>query len=82
MNCLCPREREKAARKKLEFKPAYVNHEVEVSNNIGLTGQAVFTDTFTSNDGIIVPAGLDAPIWIVQCRDESERWRWMTTMMS
>lgn len=54
----------KAARKKLEFKPAYVNHEVEVSNNIGLTGQAVFTDTFTSNDGIIVPAGLDAPIWI------------------
>ncbi|RUP41609.1 MAG: hypothetical protein EKK63_04970 [Acinetobacter sp.] len=54
----------KAARKKLEFKPAYVNHEVEVSNNIGLTGQAVFTDSFTSNDGIVVPAGLDAPIWI------------------
>lgn len=54
----------KKARPLLEEKPAYVNHEAEVSNNIGLTGKAEFQEAFIDSKGERIPAGLIAPIWI------------------
>lgn len=54
----------KAARKLLEFKPAFVNHTLEIGNVIGVVGNAKFTPKFKAKDGTLVPGGLDAPIWI------------------
>lgn len=54
----------KKARKLLEFKPAFVNHELETGNIIGATGKAVFTPAFKAKNGQLIAAGLDAPIWI------------------
>lgn len=53
----------KAGASKLKHKPAYVNHEIEIGNNIGVIGEVTYTPAKKVN-GIDIPAGLDAPIWI------------------
>ena len=53
----------KAAAALLSYKPACVNHSLETNNMIGLNGIAKYREPF-KQDGIIIPGGLDAPIWI------------------
>jgi len=53
----------KAAVPLLKHKPACVNHNLEISNIIGLNGEAVWSPAFKQN-GITIPGGIDAPIWV------------------
>ena len=54
----------KAAAAKLQYKPAYVNHELEVGNIIGANGEIKFVGSKKAQDGTIIPGGLEGPIWI------------------
>lgn len=48
----------------IDNKPCYVNHEWEISNNVGTIGEGIFTPAFKASNGDLIPAGIDAPIWI------------------
>jgi hypothetical protein len=54
----------KASIKKLEGKPAYTNHHMYVGNEIGVVGDTSWSKSYTTDKGIIVPAGIDAPFII------------------
>lgn len=54
----------KEAKSLLEYKPALVNHNAETGNIIGVNGKVVYENAYKANDGTIIPAGLNAPIWI------------------
>ncbi len=41
-------------------KPVYLNHEMEVGNEVGYIDNARFTRSYTNADGIIIPSGIDA----------------------
>lgn len=56
--------REAVNRKQLDMKPSYVNHELEVGNIIGVVGKTVFQSATKGMDGQLIPAGINAPIWI------------------
>lgn len=48
----------------LSLKPVFVNHDLQVSNIIAGIGQTKWTNGFKSSDGVKVPPGIDAPIWV------------------
>jgi len=48
----------------LALKPVFVNHDLQVSNIIAGIGQTKWTNGFKTADGIKVPPGIDAPIWV------------------
>lgn len=50
--------------KLLDFKPSYVNHELEVGNAVGVLGESRFDPAYRNASGEIIPAGINAPIWI------------------
>lgn len=52
------------AAKLLEYKPALVNHKAETGNMIGVNGKVTFEKAYKAKDGTLIPAGLNAPIWI------------------
>lgn len=54
----------KAAKDKLRHKPVYVNHELEISNIVGVNGDINFVPKSIAEDNTEIPAGLDGPIWI------------------
>ena len=45
-------------------KPVYVNHEWETGNVVGVNGQGKWQAEFKASDGQIIPAGIDAAIFI------------------
>lgn len=51
-------------RKLLNMKPAYVNHELEVGNIIGVAGEAEYQPAFKDASGQQIPGGIIAPIWV------------------
>lgn len=48
----------------LKLKPVFVNHDLQVSNIVAGIGETKWTSGFKSSDGIMVPPGIDAPIWV------------------
>lgn len=48
----------------LKLKPVFVNHDLQVSNIVAGIGETKWTPGFKSSDGIQVPPGIDAPIWV------------------
>lgn len=51
----------KASLNLLAGKPAYLNHNMYVGNEIGTIGQTVWSNGYTAADGTKVPAGIDGP---------------------
>jgi len=47
----------------LSYKPVYLNHNLDVSNVVGVNGQLSFTEA-KKVGGVAIPAGVDGPIWI------------------
>lgn len=54
----------KKAASKLTHKPAYVNHEMEIGNIVGVNGQIEFKKSKKLENGEVVPGGLEGPIWV------------------
>jgi hypothetical protein len=54
----------KAAASLLTNKPVFVNHELEISNLVGVNGNIEFVGGYKAEDGTDIPAGLEGPIWI------------------
>lgn len=54
----------KKAASKLTHKPAYVNHELEIGNIVGVNGQIQFAKSKKLEDGTTIPGGLEGPIWV------------------
>jgi len=50
--------------KVLENKPAYYDHELSTKNTAGVVGTPFISKKKKNKDGTIIPAGVDAPIWI------------------
>lgn len=48
----------------LAYKPAYVNHELEIGNIVGVNGQISYVGASKAADGSIIPGGLEGPIWV------------------
>lgn len=48
----------------LSLKPVYVNHDLQISNIVAGIGQTKWSPGFKTSDGIQVPGGIDAPIWV------------------
>ena len=47
-----------------ENKPVFINHEWEISNIVGGVGKTKYTKEFKTESGEIIPAGIDAPIYV------------------
>jgi hypothetical protein len=45
----------------LSNKPAYTNHDMEVGNEVGHVGTAVWKDAYTNEQNVQIPAGIEAP---------------------
>ena len=54
----------KAAASKLTYQPVYVNHEMEVSNIVGVNGEIEYVPKSKADDGTDIPGGLQGAIWI------------------
>lgn len=54
----------KKAAKLLSNKPVMVNHSFEVSNIVGANGDLKFVARRTDENGNVIPAGIEGPVWI------------------
>lgn len=54
----------KKGMKLLEKRPVYLNHNLNVGNEIGTVGSLKFTPSYVNKQGVTIPAGIDGPIVI------------------
>jgi hypothetical protein len=70
----------KRGHKLLEGKPAYVNHNMWVGEEIGVVKDVEFTKSYTNTNGEKIPAGIDAP-FVIDQKLEPKLVRRMTSPM-